>query len=241
MGLFSTTLSIYKRNQSDLVDALKSEMKDNWKLSKFDRIEVNNDNFHNILDSKVYSNSGIFYLITDILSDWTSIIELNVNLEVPFYLYEIGNKISFRLNTYTLSFHLHDDDVLYYNLDYKGDSVDGYNSDVQYFENEPLKRNEILNQRHNPSKFSDLLPPDKTVNGLIEILNRGYWNAFDNNELDKDGIPNDEKYYVDEEQRLKEIGRYLEIYSADDFPYANWYEDIIKLDISKCFLLRGYK
>ncbi|MFN7638790.1 MAG: hypothetical protein ACK5SD_17890, partial [Pseudanabaena sp.] len=49
-------------------------------------------------------------------------------------------------NSYDLSFHLHDDDVLYYNLDCNGESLDGYNSNLQFFENEPLDKKEILRE-----------------------------------------------------------------------------------------------
>ncbi len=239
MGLFSTTLSIFKKEQSDIVDALKRELKEKRKLTTFDKIVVNGDNFQEILDSRVYSSPGIFYLVAGRSNYWTTILELNVSLEDPFYLYEIANGMSLRLNTYALSFHLHDDDVISYNLEYKGESVDGYSSNIQYFESEPLKRNEIINQRHDAARFSELLPPDKNVGGLNEILNRGYWQAYDNNDLDKDGIPNNDKYHVDEEQRLKEIGCYLEICDGDQFPYANWNEDIYKLDLAKCYLLRA--
>jgi hypothetical protein len=117
--------------------------------------------------------------------------------------------------------------------------LDGYNSMPQYFENEPLPKNEIISQRHDTKKFLQILPDKKTVDGLTEILDRGYWQAFDNNDLD--GIPNDEKYEIIEEDRLKEIGRYLEIYTADSFPYANWYADISALDLSKCYILRADK
>jgi hypothetical protein len=60
-------------------------------------------------------------------------------------------------------------------------------------------------------------------------------------DLDEDGIPNDEKYDIIEEDRLREIGRYLEIYTADNFPYANWYEDIYELNLTKCYILRADK
>jgi hypothetical protein len=239
MGLFSTTLSIYKKDQSDIVDRLKELLSENRNLSSFEKIEVATDNFQKILESDVYSNSGVYYLITERYNKWTTIIELNVNLEEPFYLYELVNEMSLKLKTYVLSFHLHDDDVLYYNLDCSGESLDGYNSNIQYFENEPLGKSEILRQRHDPRKFLGILPNNKNINVLTEILDRGYWKAFDNNDLDKDGIPNDDKYETIEEDRLKELGRYIEIYSADNFPYANWYEDIYELDLSKCYLLRA--
>jgi len=240
MGLFSTTLNVYKKDQSDVVDSLKGLLSKR-QLSTFERIDLTSDNFQNTLESNVYSNSGVFYLITERYNEWTTIIELNVNLEEPFYLYELVNELSAKLGTYALSFHLHDDDVLFYNLEYNGESLDGYNSMPQYFENDPLAKNEIISQRHDTRKFSQILPNNKTIHGLTEILDRGYWQAFANNDLDKDGIPNDEKYDINEEDRLKDMGRYLEIYTADNFPYANWYEDIKMLNLAKCYLLKADK
>jgi len=240
MGLFSTTLNIFKKEQSEIVEGLKHHLTKRH-LSTFKRIEVTSDNFQDILESEVYTNSGVFYLITEKPGNWTTIIELNVSLEESFYLYELGNELSAILNTFTLSFHLHDDDVVYYNLDNNGKSLDGYNSNVQYFENDPLPKVEIIAQRHDPQKFLEILPNNKNVDGLNKILDRGYWQAFDNNDLDKDGIPNDLKYDINEEDRLKELGQYLEIYTADSFPYANWCEDIKKVGFSKCYLLKADK
>ncbi len=240
IGLFSTTLNIYEKDQSDVFECLKNLL-NKKQLLTFQSVDITSDIFQDVLESNVYSNSGVFYLITQRHDKWTTIIELNVNLEEPFYLYELVNELSVQLDTFALSFHLHDDDVLFYNLEYKGESLDGYNSMPQYFEKDPLPRNEIISQRHDTRKFSQILPNNKSIDGLTEILDRGYWQAFDNKDLDEDGIPNDEKYDIIEEDRLKELGRYLEIYSADNFPFANWYEDIYKVDLSKCYLLRADK
>jgi hypothetical protein len=234
MGLFSTTLNIYKKDQSDIVDSFKSVLTKR-RLTNFKKVEITSDNFQSVLESDVYSISGVFYLITDRHGKWTTIIELNVNIDEPFYLYELGNELSARLKTYTLSFHLHDDDVLLYTLENNGNSLDGYNSNIQYFENDPLPKSEIVSQRHDTQQFSEILPDNKDIARLTEILDRGYWQAFDNNNLDSDGIPNDEKYDTIEEERLKRIGQYLEIYTADNFPFANWHEDIFNIDLSKSY------
>ncbi|MBL7841552.1 MAG: hypothetical protein JNJ75_15520 [Cyclobacteriaceae bacterium] len=240
MGLFSTSLNVYKKDQSDIVDVLKALLLKR-RLSIFKKIELTSESFQKVLESNIYSNSGVFYLITERYNQWTTIVELNVNLEEPFYLYELVNELSAKLSTYALSFHLHDDDVLLYNLERNGESLDGYNSMPQYFETDRLSKNEIISQRHNTKKFLEILPDSKTIDGLTKILDRGYWQAFDNNDLDEDGIPNDGKYDTIEEERLKELGQYLEIYTAKSFPYANWHEDIIGLDLSKCFLLKADK
>jgi hypothetical protein len=236
MGLFSTTLNIFKKDQLDIVEALKSLFAQR-QMSVSKKIEITSDNFENVLRSEVYSNSGVFYLITERHARWTTIIELNVNIHQPIYLYELGNDLSAELKTYALSFHLHDGDVLLYNLDRNGISLDGYNSNVQYFESDVLPESEIISQRHDVQHFATLLPNNKGAEELTEILDQGYWQAFDNDDLDDDGIPFEE-YDIVEEDRLKEIGKYLEIYTADCFPYANWYNDIHELNLSKCYLLR---
>ena len=96
MGLFSTTLNIYKKDQSDVVECLKNLM-NKKQLLTFQRVDITSDSFQDVLESNVYSNSGVFYLITQRLDKWTTIIELNINLEVPFYLYELVNEMSIKL------------------------------------------------------------------------------------------------------------------------------------------------
>ena len=96
-----------------------------------------------------------------------------------------------------------------------------YNSNYQYFLNESTDRKEINNQRHIPQVFIDLLPNTKTIGQLNSILNEGYWNAFDNNDLDEDGVPNNDKYFIDEQDRFERVGKYLKIYDKDDYPFAD--------------------
>ena len=168
----------------------------------------------------------------------STVIEVAVTLDEPFFLYELTNGISRQLNTYALSFHLHDSDVLLYNLDKDGLSLDGYNSDYQYFLDVPAEVNDILSQRHAPQSFDDVLPESKNVDQLNVILNEGYWKAFDDDTLDEDGIPADE-YFVDEEDRFERIGKYLGIFSDNEYPFSNWYNNQDKLNLDRCYLLTG--
>jgi hypothetical protein len=156
-------------------------------------------------------------------------------------LYDLTNSLSKRLDTYALSFHLHDDDVLIYNLDKQGESLDGYNSNYQYFFTERVSREEVLTQRHTPQYFFFIMPTKKNVDSLNKILNEGYWSAFDNGDLDEDGVPNDDKYFIDEEDRFVRVGKYLEIFSKDDYPFANWYSNLTILNIDNCYLLKATK
>jgi hypothetical protein len=239
MGLFSTVLHIYKRSQADIVRELQHELRLNRDLKNFSKLDISKSNYQEVLDNEVYSKPGIFYLVTQPQGNWASIIELNVNIEIPFYLYDLTNALSKLLNTYSLSFHLHDDDVLYYNLDKDGESLDGYNSDYQYFLTEPADKEEVLSQRHTPEIFSNILPPTKNVEDLNKILSEGYWSAFDNDDLDVNGVPDDDKYFVDEQDRFERVGRYLEIFSKDDYPFADWYSNLTKLNLDNCYLLKA--
>jgi hypothetical protein len=239
MGLFSTVLHVYRKSQVEIVDEVLNELRQDHRLSKFSRVAISNSNHETILDNEVYDQSGVFYLITQPHGDWTTIIELSVNIDNPFYLYELTTNLSRRLSTYTLSFHLHDDDVLLYNLDKLGESLDGYNSNYQYFLTEPVPADELLSQRHTPQYFSSLLPVTKNVETLNEILNEGFWNAFDNNALDKDGVPEDDKYFIDEGDRFERVGKYLEIYSENEYPFVDWFQHLIKLNLTDCYLLKS--
>jgi hypothetical protein len=239
MGLFSTTLHLYKKSQRDIVNELSNELRQDHEFLKLSNISIDNSNYKKVLDSEVEAGEGIYYLITQQHGNWTTVIELKVNVENPFYLYELTNSLSKRLDTYALSFHLHDDDVLYYNLDKGGESLDGYNSDYQYFLTEPADRGEVLMQRHTPEHFSSILPAAKSVEGLDQILNEGYWAAFDNGDLDDEGVPNEDKYFIDEEDRFVRIGKYLEIYSGDDYPFANWYMNLGTLNLNECYLMKA--
>ena len=240
MGLFSTALHIYKKPQAATVKELKNDLQINRAVKNLSKVAITNSNFQNVLDNEVYATPGLFYLVTQPHGDRTTIVELNVNIDNPFYLYHLTNALSKQLDTYALSFHLHDDDVLYYNLDNEGESLDGYNSDFQYFHSEPLAKEDIEGQRHSPEHFLAILPKSKTVGGLNNILNEGMWSAFDNEELDEEGCPiDDDKYYVDEQDRFERVGKHLEIFSKDDYPFADWYSNLTKLNLDNCYLLRA--
>ena len=239
MGLFSTVLHIYKRSQADTVNELVKELQENRELTKFSKLDIDNSNIENVIQEYVYENDGVYYLVTPQIGNWTTIIEINVKLDNPFYLYELTNSMSKRLMTHALSFHLHDDDILLYNLDNEGKSSDGYNSNYQYFLTEPADREEVISQRHIPEIFTELLPKTKTSEQLNSILNEGYWNAFDNNDLDEDGIPNDDKYFIDEQDRFERVGKYLEIYSKEDYPFADWFSNLTKLNLTDSYLLKS--
>ncbi|WP_147425632.1 hypothetical protein [Mucilaginibacter gracilis] len=234
---------MHRKSQIDVVSALSKELK-NRSLDSFTRVDLNDYDDEGVIRKHISSKPGNYYLITQPHGNWTTIIELGVNTDEPFYLNELTTSLSQRLNTYALSFHLHDDDVLYYNLEYSGESIDGYNSNYQYFLNEVPDDSEILSQRHDVKTFIPILPVGKDILDFDAILNEGYWNAFDNNDLDEDGIPNnnsDNNYDVDEENRFFRIGKYLEIFSKTNYPFANWYINLSQLNLNSCYLLKAEK
>ena len=66
------------------------------------------------------------------------------------------------------------------------------------------------------------------------------WSALDNNDPGDDGCPtDDDKYYVDEQDRFVRVGKYLEMFSKDDYPFADWYFNLTKLNLNDCYLLKA--
>jgi hypothetical protein len=242
MGLFVTLIHIYKKDQDEIVSEVVKELKQSYSFSKFSRIKVDNSTFETVMDTEVYVQSGIYYLISQPHGNWTTIVELNIKVvhgDKPIFLGRLTKSLSRELKTYALSFNLHDGDLFYYNLTKDGKSLDSYNSDYQYFLNEPANKNEVLTQRHNTAFFSELLSANKNPETLNSILNEGYWTAFDNNDLDEDGRASDEEYYVDEEERFKKVGNYLEIFKNADYPFADGHVGLLQLNLSECYLLRA--
>lgn len=239
MGLFSTVLHIYRKNQQEIVNALLNELKQGYGFSSFLRLNINDFNYKEVFESNVYTKQGIFYLVTQTHGNWVTVIELNVSIDNPLYLSSLTDSLSKRLDTYVLLFHLYDGDVLFYNLSEKGIALDGYSSNYQYFLEAAADRSEVLPQRHTPEYFETILPETKSIKQLNSIINEGYWEAFDNNELDSNGVPSDDKYFIDEENRFITIGKYLEIYSTDAYPFADWLSNLTKLNLSACYLLKA--
>ena len=240
MGLFCAVIHIYQRSQEEVIQEVSKEWKENYQISTIERMEGGAKEIEAILGGKDLPKSGVDYLITTPHGNWTTIIEVNANTNPSFYLTALVNNLSRRLDTYALSIYLHDSDVLYYNLANRGQSLDGYNSDCQYFLSEPADKAETLDQRHEPSTFEPLLRRGKTAKGLNAILNEGYWAAFDNGDLDEDGVPiEDDKYMIDEHERFGKLGKYLEIYTPADYPFVDWYGNSGELIQAGSCLLRG--
>src|SRR4029079_13405938 len=105
------------------------------------------------------------------------------------FLADVSNRLSDRLETHSLAFLLHDSMVLFYNLDYRGTARDGYNSNPQFFADARLADDEVLHQRHQPKAFTPLLPKDVRIDKFLDLLNVGWWSAYDAKQLDEMGEP----------------------------------------------------
>jgi hypothetical protein len=154
-----------------------------------------------------------------------TVIEASFAVDGTPWLSELAAELGKRLNAYTLSLMVHDDDVLFYNLDRAGQPLDGYNSCPQYFEKERLSEQEIEDQRHTPMAFRPLLADEGRLRRLQEALDRGWWRAHDSGQLDDDGVPTDDDSFRlgSEGDRMAEVGEILGIPGdVSPYPYAEW-------------------
>ncbi|MBI3866791.1 MAG: hypothetical protein HY290_33345 [Planctomycetia bacterium] len=101
--------------------------------------------------------SGPYYLVSPQNGDWLTLIEAHFALDGAPELARLATRFSMALSTYALALIVHDDDLFFYNLEHNGESLDGYNSCPQYFENTRLSETEVEEQRHAPDAFAPLL------------------------------------------------------------------------------------
>jgi len=166
------------------------------------------------------------YLISPMQGRWVTLIQAHGWVQDGVRTYEVARKLSLLRKTYALTFHLHDGDVLYYNLLNQGRDLDGYNSMPNYFETKPLSELDIEGQRHDCAGFLELLPEGRNTGDLAEILNRGWWSAHDGKRLDEDGLQGEEDW-TDEEDRLIQMGNLLQLHGEPaGFPYASWASEV---------------
>ena len=165
------------------------------------------------------------YLLSTGGATWLTVIEASFAVEGTPWLSELAVELGKRLDAYTLSLMVHDDDVLFYNLDRAGQPLDGYNSSPQYFEKERLAEGEIEGQRHTPTAFRPLVADEGSLRRLQEVLDRGWWRAHDSGQLDDEGVPTDDDSFPlgSEGERMAEVGDILGIPGdVTPYPYAEW-------------------
>ena len=107
-------------------------------------------------------------------------------------------------------------------------SIDGYSSNPQYFENERISETVVASQRHNPARFGPVLPPGKTVDDMLSILNAGWWQAHDQGRLDAHGVMTEGDVnvcpYALERDRMISLGTFLELGGPTvEYPFADWH------------------
>ncbi len=217
MGLFCQIFHVLDVNQSNVHNALTVIMsKRGFSLTSATTIDGGQ------LESQIDASSAPAYIIGPMQGRWTPVIDLHAE---P-WPGEICTDLSRTCSTHTLCVMVHDDDVMFYNLDHCGESQDGYNSNPQYFEADRVLEPEIQSQRHTPKYFESLLPEGKTLQGLLSILNAGWWQAHDDGILDGDGVmPNeiwDAAPYQTEGERMVAFGTFLELAGQNIYPFADW-------------------
>lgn len=220
MGLFCQMLHVYDVGQPDVEKALGSVLsKRSFSLLNSSTVNATE------LELQVNASSMPTYIIGPNLGRWTPIIDVYAK---P-WTGDICTDLSRKCSTYVLCLMVYDDDVMFYNLDQNGNSLDGYNSNPQYFEKERVPESEIQSQRHTPEPFTSFLPSDKTLDSLLAALNAGWWQAHDSGRLDNNGVMTDEDWdacpYQGEGGRMTALGTLLQLAGHSEYPFANWREN----------------
>lgn len=221
MGLFAQTLHVWDTSPDNVKNALNKTLNRNGLNLTYSSV-VSTENIKTISEQ---SNESSFIICAK-LGKWVPIIMLG---DKP-YIGGLCNQLSNIIKSYVLAVIVHDDDVMLYNLDKDGQSLDGYNSNPQYFYEERISEKESESQRHTPNVFEPLVPPGKSLNQLEDILNKGWWQAHDNNRLDENGVMKEEDYenypYTFESNRMVDIGKFFELAgSKDAYLFVDWLEN----------------
>jgi hypothetical protein len=219
MGLFSSVIHVRNANANSVCEVLTTAVP-NWsfKLSKQ----------RALVGRYEYGPEGALqYLVSPLQGRWSTILESHGYIENGPWLPELAKSLSAALQTHTLALMVHDDDVLFFNLCLNGDDLDGYNSNPQYFEAERLPDVRVLEQRHDPQPFLELLPDGVSLEEFQEILDRGWWSAYNGGRLDTDGVMScDEPGFVFEGERMIAIGNLLQLHGQNKgYPFAGWADD----------------
>ncbi|HMO35769.1 MAG TPA: hypothetical protein PKA06_06990 [Gemmatales bacterium] len=166
--------------------------------------------------------SHVCYLIGPRNGNWTTLIQAFEERDDAPFLADLSNRLSQQLQTHSLAILLLDGDILFYNLDYRGTPRDGYSSNPQFFADERLSDQDALRHRHMPKAFTPLLPKTIQMERLMELLNVGWWKAYDTGQLDETGDPLYEDALVDEEERLAQLGAMLQLNGLGGYPFSRW-------------------
>lgn len=230
MGLFSSVLHVRGVEREKFLPALDKILKKS-RFKRSETIPIGAKGPNDLPGHDQAGNTGPYYFVSPLIGDWLTLIEAHFALEGAPQLAELGKQISRDLSTYALALIVHDDDVLFYNLEHNGDSLDGYNSCPDYFGLEDDSDEPIEEQRHQPDAFAPLVSSPQTLSDLKVLLNRGWWNEHDGKKPEEDGSgADDEEGFVFEGERMTTIGTLLNLHgSPGEYPYAAWGEPSSKI------------
>jgi len=240
MGLMSHVLHLRDVERDRVIPALDSILED----AGFGRDQlgaVPAGGPHAIAGFDATTAPGPCYVAAPRNGRWLTLIEATWPATGALHLSKVCNRISSALSCYALALIVLHDDVFFYNLDYKGKALDGYNSNPQYFENKRLSDGEIEAQRHQPEPFAALLPAGCRLDQLRPWLSRGWWDAHDAGRLDEDGLPVSEHDLkpFDEEVRMRAFGSLLQLHGGTDpYPYAAWGDTQASIDWQSFLFIR---
>jgi hypothetical protein len=227
MGLFSSVLHVRDKPRETLLPALGAILRDAG-FSREETLPVPAEGPYALAGHDASVSAGPYYLVSPLQGRWLTVIEAHfaVHSQGAPRISDLGNRLSAALSCHALALIVHDDDLFFYNLDRDGESLDGYNSCPQYFEQDRLPDAQIEEQRHAPEPFQPLLPAGRSLEELRALLNRGWWNAYDSGKLGENGVAQgDVDGFVFEGERMTAFGTLLQLHGDQGkYPFAAWGE-----------------
>ncbi len=214
-------IHVHRVSQQALAKALDQVLVE-WKYRRVEAVPVPAAGLSGIQENIDRGVGHLCYLLSPERGNWTTIIQTFAERDDAPFLADLANRLSQQLQTHTLAILLHDEGVLFYNLDYRGTPRDGYTSNPQHFADQKLTESEAQQHRHMPKAFTPLLPKHIKIEKLTDLLNGGWWQAFDKKQLDEEGEPLDEELVVDEEERLAIFGGLLQLNGSAGYPFGQW-------------------
>lgn len=214
-------IHVHRVTQQALAKALDQVLVE-WKYRRVQMTPMPATGLRDLQESFDRGVGHLCYLLGPERGNWTTLIQTFVERDDAPFLADLSNRLSQQLQTNSLAILLHDEGVLFYNLDYRGTPRDGYSSNPRHFADQKLSEQEALNQRHQPKAFTPLLPKHIKIEKLMDLLNSGWWHAFDSKKLDEDGEPLNEELIIEEEERLATFGGLLQLNGSAGYPFAQW-------------------
>ena len=240
MGLISSVLHLRDVERDRVIPALDTILEEAG-FGRDHPCTVSAGGPHALPEFDATAAPGPCYVASPLNGHWLTLIEATWPATGALHLSKVSSRISSALSCYALALIVLHDDIFFYNLDYMGQALDGYNSNPQYFEQKRLSEVEIEAQRHRPETFAAVLPSGCTVDALRSLLSRGWWDAHDAGRLDEDGLPLSEHELkpFDEEVRMRALGALLQLHgSTGSYPYAAWGETSAAIDWQSFLAIR---